>query len=403
MNSLPATDQRPDVDDNARFADVIARARSVGECLTSAAPEIDAERELPSHVVAALHDAGMFRLLLPRSLGGDELDLRVHAEVMEIIASFDASTAWCMGQGAGCAMAAAFLDPVTARRLFGPRDAVLAWGAGIQGKATIVDGGYRVTGRWAFASGSRHATLLGGHSYIYDADGKPVTEADGRHRDRTMLFIRDKATIHDLWDVMGLRGTGSDTYEVTDLFVPEDETLDRENADECREPGPLYRCSTSLAYGVGFAALQLGIARAMLDELRDLAMKKTPRGATSSLRENPVFQTQLARLEASYRATRAYLHTASATTDQTVRAGHLTLDDRVDLKLATTHVINESVEIVHEVYRAAGATAIFRSNPFERRFRDALTASQQVQARITNYTTAGRCLLDLEPDTTMFL
>jgi alkylation response protein AidB-like acyl-CoA dehydrogenase len=387
----------------ARIDAVIARARSLGELLNSAAPEIEANSGLTPRVVAALHDAGMFRLLLPRSIGGDELDLRTHAEVMEIVASFDASTAWCMGQGAGCAMSAAFLEPAAAKRLFGPADAVLAWGAGIQGKATQVDGGYHVTGKWAFASGSRHATLLGGHSFVYDDSGEPLKHPDGRRVDRTMLFTRDKATIHDLWDVMGLRGTGSDTYEVTDLFVPEDETLDRENPDECREPGPLYRCSTSLAYGVGFAALQLGIARAMLDEIRDLAMTKTPRGASSSLRASPVFQSQLARLEAGYRATRAYLHAAASAAYRAAIAGPLTLGDRVDLKLATVHVINESVEIVHEAYRAAGATAIFRSQPFERRFRDAMTASQQVQARATNYTTAGRCLLDLEPDTTMFL
>ena len=167
----------------------------------------------------------------------------------------------------------------------------------------------------------------------------------------------------------------------------------------------MYRCSTSLAYGVGFSALQLGIARAMLDELRKLAMTKTPRGATSSLRESPVFQSQLARLEARYRAARAYLHSAAADTDNAAARNRdgLTLDDRVALKLATMHVIQDAVDVTVEAYRAAGATAIFPDAPFERRLRDALTASQQVQARSSNYITAGRCLLGLEPDTTMFL
>ena len=168
-----------------------------GPLLTEAAPRIEAARELPADVLAALHAARLFRLLLPRSVGGDELDLRTHAEVMEIVAGFDASTAWTMGQGAGCAMSAAYLRPDVARRLFGPADAVLAWGAGIQGRAVAVDGGYRVTGKWAFASGSRHATLLGGHSFVFEADGSPRLRADGSKADRTMIFTREKAAIHD--------------------------------------------------------------------------------------------------------------------------------------------------------------------------------------------------------------
>lgn len=384
-------------------ADILERARSVRDLLTNAGPRIEAAREVPADVMDKLHDAGLFRLLLPRSVGGYELDLKTHAEVMEIVASYDASTAWCMGQGAGCAMSAAFMNPDAAQRLFGPRDAVLAWGAGIQGKAIKVEGGYRVTGKWTFASGSRRATLLGGHSYLYDEAGEPILTADGRHRDRTMLFARGKAAIEDVWDVMGLRGTGSDTFEAHDLFVPEDETVDRDNPDECRERGPLYRCSTSLAYGVGFSALQVGLAQAMVDALRDLALTKTPRGAASSLKDSPVFHTQLAQFEARLRAARAYLHSAAAATDAAAAQRPLSLDDRVNLKLATVHVINDCVAITTDAYRAAGNNAIFPSSPFERRFRDALTASQQVQARASNYTTAGRCLLGLEPDTTMFL
>lgn len=384
--------------------DVVQRARRVGDVLTAAGQRIEDGGRLPDDVVDALHDARLFRLLLPRRIGGDELTLAKHAEVMEIIASYDASTAWCIGQGSGCAMAAAFLSHSAAERLFGPRDAVLAWGAGVQGKAKRVEGGYRVTGKWAFASGSGHATLLGGHSHIVGADGEIELKPDGTKRDRTMIFARDKATFHDVWDVMGLRGTASDTFEVDNLFVPEEDTVDRDDYGECRETGSLYRCSTSLAYGVGFSALQVGIARAMIDALRDLAMTKTPRGATSSLRDSPVFQTTIARLEARCRSARAYLQSAATNVDRAACSPDgVTLDDRVALKLATVHVIQDAVDVTIEAYRAAGASAIFPDGPFERRFRDAMTASQQVQARTTNYLTAGRCLLGLEPDTTMFL
>jgi alkylation response protein AidB-like acyl-CoA dehydrogenase len=352
-----------------------------------------------------MHDARMYRILLPKSLGGDELDLVTHAKVLEIIASCDASTAWTLGQGTGCSMSSAYMEPEAARRLFGPRDAVLAWGAGIQGKAVKVDGGYRVTGTWTFASGSGHATLIGGHSFIYEADGTtPVMRPDGSRADKTMLIPRAKVNFHDVWNVIGLRGTASDTFDVTDLFVPADEAVERDVYENCSEPGPLYRCGTSLAYAVGFAALQTGIARAMLDALKELALTKTPRGAVSSLLDSAVFHTHLARLEARYRGARAYLHAAAGEVDRLAASTTewLPFEARVDCRLATVHVMQEALEVIIEAYKSAGANAIFPSAPFERRLRDAMTASQQVQARVNNFTTAGRCLLGLEPDSTMF-
>ena len=285
-----------------------------------------------------------------------------------------------------------------------PAGAVLAWGAGMQGKATAVPGGYRVTGTWTFASGSRHATLLGGHSFIFEADGKSRLRADGRPLDRTLLFPRAKATVHDIWHTVGLKGTGSDTFEVKDLFVPEDETIDREEPSELREQGTLYKFSASLAYGAAFGGLMLGIARGMLDDLRDLALTKTQRGASVSLRDSPVFHTDYAKLEAKWRGARMYhLTTLREVWAEVERTGAITLAQRADCKLASTWIINQGVEIATEAYRAAGQTAIFPANPFEQRLRDALSASQQTQARGTNYITTGRIMLGLEPDSVMFL
>src|SRR5215468_4650520 len=381
-------------------AEAVDRARAVVELLRSSADRIEAARALPPDIVAALHQARLFRLLLPRSLGGDELHLKTLAQVMEVMASADASTAWCMGQGAGCAMAAAYLKPEVARRFFGPTDAVLAWGAGIQGKATAVDGGYRVTGKWAFASGCANATLLGGHSYVFERDGTPRRRADGRHADRTVLFVKSKATIHDIWHTIGLRGTASYTYEVTDLFVPQEETIDREEPREVVEPGTLYCFSATLAYAVAFSALMLGLAHSLVRDLKALAMTKTPRGAPSTLKESPVFQSQLAVLEARLRACRAYLHT---TLDQLWKKAEatreVTIEDAADLKLATTYAINQGVEVATEAYRAAGNNAIFVSNSFERRLRDVFSASQQTQGRPSKFTTVGQVMLGLPPDT----
>jgi alkylation response protein AidB-like acyl-CoA dehydrogenase len=384
----------------AQAADVVNRAQGLVGVLRSSADRIEAARALPPDIVASLHQARLFRLLLPRSLGGDELHLQSLAEVMEVIGGADASTAWCMGQAAGCAMAAAYLKPDVARRFFGPADAVLAWGAGIQGKALAVDGGYRVSGKWAFASGCANATLLGGHSYVFEKDGTPRKRADGRQADRTALFVKSKATVHDMWHTIGLRGTASYTYEVTDLFVPQEETIDREDPKEVVEPGTLYCFSATLAYAVAFSALMLGLAHSLVRDLKALAMTKTPRGAPSTLRESPVFQSQLAVLEARLRACRAYLHTTlDAIWKKAEVTREVTIEDAADLKLATTFAINQGIEVATEAYRAAGNNAIFVSNSFERRLRDVFSASQQTQGRPANFTTVGRVMLGLPPDT----
>ncbi len=385
-------------------ADAVVRALGLVEMLRAAADRIEDARALPPDVVVALHEDRLFRLLLPKSIGGDEVQLKTLAEVIETIARADASTAWCLGQAAGCAMSAAYLKPEVARRMFGPKDAVLAWGAGIQGKAVAVDGGYRVSGKWTFASGCANATLLGGHSYVFEADGTPRRRADGRQLDRTALFDVSKARTDDMWYTLGLRGTASYTFEVKDLFVPHDETIDRDEPAERTQDGTLYVFNGTAAYASAFSALMLGIAQSMVSDLTALATTKTPRGAPSSLMESQVFQSELAQLEARLRAARAYLHTTLGEIwERTRTTREFPLIERANLKLATTYVINQGVEIATDAYRAAGQTAIFPVNPFERRLRDAYSASQQLQGRPANFITIGRVLLGLPPDSPVVL
>ncbi len=385
-------------------SEIISRARAVAEVLRTGTKRIEADREMPSDLLKALHDARLFRLLIPRSLGGEETDLGTLARVAEIIAAADASAAWCVGQGAGCAMSAAYVKPDVARRFFGSPDAVLAWGAGAAGKAVPVDGGYRITGKWDFASGSRHATMLGAHCKVAKEDGSPVLLANGRQAELTGLLPKAKAHIRDTWQVVGLKGTGSDSYDLDNLFIPADDVFIRDESYAIYETGTLFRFPAMNAYAGAFGGVMLGIARGTLADLKALAMTKTPRGASSSLRDNPVFQTELAVLEARFRAARV-LHLT--TLDEMWRAvdggAPLTLELRVNARLAATHAINEGHEIVSKAYRAAGQTAVFETNPFEQRLRDANAAAQQVQGRPGHYTTVGRHLLGLAPDTMMFL
>lgn len=380
--------------------DSVLRARALAPSLMAAAERIEAERALPADVLEALFEAGMFRLTLPRFLGGEELSLALLAQVTESIAAADASTAWCLGQGLGCAMSAAYLDETPAKMVFGPRDAVLAWGAGNQGKAVAADGGYRISGRWGFASGGKHATWLGGHCRVHEADGSARLQADGEQATLTALFPRSAAAIADDWYVMGLRGTRSEGYSVESLFVPDALTLDRDKPGERRVDATLYHFSTTNVYASAFSGVALGLARAMLDELVALAAHKHPRGARSSMRESAVVHTRLAEIEAQLGSARAYQQQALQDVWQSVEeSGAVQMPDRVKLRLATTYAINKATDVTEQVYRLAGATAIFESRAFERRFRDAHAVSQQVQGRHTNFESVGRYMLGLDVDT----
>ena len=390
--------------DNLTGDHAVARAERVTPIVRATSDATEAACRLVPELLKALHEERIFRVLLPSSLGGDELDPVTLSCVTEAIAAEDASTGWCVGQAAGCAMTAAFLDPVPAQEIFGPDNSVLAWGAGAQGQAIKVDGGYRVTGKWPFASGSRHATWLGAHSCVCDADGTRQVRADGKPLNRTALFTRDKAAIVDNWQVVGLRGTGSDTYSVENLFVPDEHTIDRDDPAELRTDGHVYRMSMVQVFAFAFAGVMLGIARGALDDLSELAQKKTPRGAASSLLSSQMFHGQYGDLEARLRSARAYVHiTGQQYWDVVTSGGQQTMELRAALRLAMTHAINQGVDVVTDAYRLAGQNAIFENARFERRLRDANAASQQVQARKTHYATVGQTLLGLPPDSEMFI
>ena len=200
---------------------------------------------MPEPIIDALIERGLLRMLLPNSLGGAELLPAQYVPVIEELAKIDASAAWCVNQNSGCSMTAAHLEPEVAREIFGGPRGILAWGPG-PGEAHVVPGGYRVTANWAFASGSQHASWLGCHVPVIEADGKPRLHADGTPVVRTMLFPKSATEFTDIWHTIGLRGTGSNQYAVKDLFVPEDYSVDvlsrRDHAG-----ARARRCSTASA------------------------------------------------------------------------------------------------------------------------------------------------------------
>ena len=382
----------------------LRRARELGSALDAAAEEIERRRELPEAILEALIEQGLFRLLLPRTLGGAELPPARYVEVIEEVAKHDASTAWCLGQACGCTMTAAYLEPDAACEIFGGKRGIVAWGPpGSPAEARAVPGGYRLTGSWSFASGSHHATWLGAHVPILAENGAPQQRPDGSPTLTTLLFPKASAEFRDIWHVIGLRGTGSDQYSVTDLFIPEKHAVMRSAAARPHQSGRLYAFTSSNMYASGFAGVALGIARSTLDAFVVLARDKIPRGARNTLRENNLIQAQVAQAEARLRGARAFL---LSSLDQIwceiEGSGRITVDHHATIRLASTWAIHQAKEVVDTAYHVAGATAIFNSEPFERRFRDIHTVVQQYQGRQVHFETVGQILLGLEPEGTMF-
>ena len=379
--------------------DPLAEARAIGSLLREEAPKTEALGQLTPAVVEALHARGLYRTLLPRSLNGSAVGLETFVKIMETLAAADASTAWCVGQASGCSMAAAYVDAPVAKAIWGddPRG-VLAWGFLIEGRAKVVPGGYQVTGKWAFGSGGHHASWMGAHCHVELPDGSLLKDANGTLIERTMLLRQDQLTWIKTWDVVGLRGTGSDTYTVSDLFVPDAYTVRRDLDSERRIDDPFYKFTTTSAYSTGFAGVSMGIARGMLDALRALAQDKKPSATARVLRDSPVMHHLMAENEAKLRSARAFvLETIRDGEDCIRRTGSLDMDNRVLMRLATTTAIRRAKEVAEFAYHEAGATAIFASNAFERKMRDIHASAQQVQGRTGHIEVCGQHFLGQTP------
>lgn len=379
------------------------RIGALAPAILAAADQGERDRRLTPDLMADLHGAGLWRLLLPRAYGGVEMAPAAFHRTLEALAALDASTAWCICQGNGCAMTAAYVEPDVAREVWGnnPR-AVLAWGPQIHSQAIVDGGGFRLTGRWTFSSGGRHATWLGGHAPIVEADGTPRRNRDGQPLIRTLLFPAAEGKWHDVWDVIGLRATGSDHFEVNDLFVPSAYAVTREDPAERRYQSTLYQFPAMSLFAAGFSGTALGIAGAMLTAFQELIMEKTPRLQRSRLADREMVQAEIAFSRARLGAARAFLERELDDIWRTaLRTDEVTIADRMRIRLAATYGIHEAKEVADAIYDAAGATAIFAGSPFERRFRDMHTVVQQLQGRKSHFQTVGAFMVGHPPDMTV--
>jgi indole-3-acetate monooxygenase len=379
-------------------SDPVARARELGAEIEAAADEIERTRRIPEPLLGHLHEARLFRMLLPRSAGGDETEPSVYVAALEEIAGHDASVGWNTFTANSSALVAAYQEGEANRAIFADPRGLVAWGPPNASRVRAVEGGYRVTGTWDFCSGSRQASWIGAHCQVLEADGTLRLNRFGKPTIRTLLFPVSQATLLDTWHTIGLRGTASDSYRVDDLFVPELFTSTREDPELRRERGPLYAFTIQGLYAAGVAGVALGIARAMLAEFMALASRKAPRGL-SRLADSALVQADVARAEARLGSARAYLvETLSTIYAQADEAAPIDIAERARVRLAATNAIHGAIEVADFSYKNAGVDAIFPGSPFERRFRDMHTLSQQIQSRSAHFEAVGQILLGVPPE-----
>jgi alkylation response protein AidB-like acyl-CoA dehydrogenase len=380
------------------LASPVARARDLAHSIVAAADAIERSRRITEPLLDELHEARLFRMLYPRAVGGDEVEPATYVQTVEELSRHDGSVGWCVSIANSIGLFAPYLELEAARTVFGDPRATCAWGPPNDCRGIAVPGGYRVTGRWDFASGCRHASWMGAHGTVVEPDGSLRLNDAGRPTLRTWLFPVEETVLLDNWDPIGLRGTASESYTVEDLFVPEAFSGTREDPTLRREPGPLYAFPQQTLYSVGISSVALGIARGMLDALIELACRKTPRGV-GRLADNAVIQAEVARAEARLGAARCYL--IDTVTEIYHRAGSVNpidVPDRARARLAGSHAITSALAVADYTYKAAGVDAIFPKSPFERRFRDIHTLSQQIQSRDAHYETVGQVLLGNAPE-----
>jgi alkylation response protein AidB-like acyl-CoA dehydrogenase len=373
-------------------------ARELAPQIRSCADEIEAERELPRALFETLADAGFFHLALPRSLGCPEIDLPTYIQVIEELGKADASTAWVINQGAIFATYAARMPHDVARSIWidTPRGVVSNTPAAIA-EAIVVPGGFRVTGELGFSTGCRHASWVAPHAQIIE-NGAPRLLDDGQPETRYLFVPVDEAELLDTWHVRGLRGTGTHHFAVHDVFVPEARSILSATAPLI-ETGPLYQLPRTLVFASGDAAVSLGLAQSCFSAFIELAGNKAPRAVQGLLRDQPMVQADVGHADAQLRAARALLReTVRETWDEVSTTGSVSLDQRAALRIATTHAIRLSIEVIDILYNAGGATSVYDGHFLQRAFQDIHVISQHMQSRRAHYELIGRYWLGLPTD-----
>lgn len=350
----------------------------------------DRDRRLPDVVVQALAEAGLFRLWLPAALGGPELSPNEFMRVVEAASALDGSVGWLVANGGGMSRVAGYLPQSVASAWFDDPQAFIVAATGAVGTAQPVPGGYRVTGRWPFGSGSSHATRFMALALVKDGDTV-------NPRPTCFYFAPADVTVHDTWHVSGLRGTASQDFEVRDVFVPADHTHDL-MAPAPTQPGLVYRIPGLSIFPWSITGASLGIARGIVEGFVQQAIRSKPRpGASGNLADREMAQSAVGRSEALIDAARAFLEAAMAGLLASLDEGEADrLRARTRLRIACAHAAEAATTVAQLIAVEAGSSAIFETSHLERANRDLQAAVRHVAMSPQSYVAAGRVRLGLD-------
>lgn len=378
-------------------ADILAAARALGPLIRAEAAAIEAAGRLTDKVVAGLKQAGVFRMTMPRSMGGPELDPISQLEIVAEVARADGSAGWVVMIGSDGGFYAAHLERSVANRIYADRDAITASVLVPRGRATRVAGGYRVSGQWPFGSSSLHADWFVGGCLVCDETG-PVAGPNRQPQVRMTFFSRAEVEILDTWQTTGLAGSGSHDWRVADVFVPDELTFSF--FEPAKDPAPLYAFPWFIVANAPGASL--GIARASIDVFSEVATTKLVMPGGHKLRDDLLVQRAVAQAEATLGSAKSYLVDMTGKLWDTVVAGDPpTLAERASFRLAGIHAFRASKATVSGMYEAAGGTALYRKSSLDRLWRDISTISQHAFAAEKGYAEVGRAMLGLDPQSHM--
>lgn len=377
---------------------VLQAAHDLGPIISARSDEIEANGTLPQDLVDLIKPSGAFRQYVPVELNGPGVTAWESFEVVEALGYYDGAVGWCAAIGSTTSLMSSYLPAEYASKLFASPDSIGGGFAAANGKATAVDGGLRVSGRWQWGSGTKHSTIIGGGARLVNADGKTQARADGLVVPFVFFEPADVEFI-ETWDVSGLSGTGSVDYQVDDVLVPEGRWV-QIGIDKPVLDNALSRFSFYGMLAGCVASAAVGMARRSIDELVSLAETKKPQGSRKALAERAPVQADVGIAEAKLSSAWALMQDAIEDTWQTALAGDDSTDEQRRLiRMASTHCTQTAAEVAEIMYRAAGGAAVYKTSPIQRCFRDTNVAAQHAMVAPRTFETVGRMRLGLDTNT----
>ncbi len=360
--------------------------------------EIETARRIPASLAADLAAAGLFRMVVPTIYGGLQVHPSELVDTLIALSRADGAVGWNLMIGNTTGLLSASLPDHWAQTMYGNDPSAITVGVTApMGRAIPEGDGLRVSGRWPFGSGSHVANWICGGCLVME-NGQPRRNSHDLPETLLVFFHKSDVTIHDNWHVSGLRGTGSNDIEVTDLLVPAGRWVVL--GGKPRIDAPLYRFPTLGLLALGVSSVAVGIAEHAIDEFIRLAGGKIPTGSTRALANRSSAQQQLAEAEAGVRAATALMHSTIDDVYTMAEQGiRLSLDEKARLRLAATHATWSSVAAVDKLYHAAGGSAIYQENPLQRCLRDIHVATQHIMVAQPTLEVVGKVMFGMDPRT----